>query len=1153
MSDKYKYYPEYTYTTMNTHKKIISTIFVILLIVSTFTVFLTIPTAKAITSQNILDNGDIETGTLRAWEQGDNSFLPSVDTNIVYSGNYAVRLASEYSGMQQTVDISEYTELSAIAYAYLDVCGYSSVAKFEISPIARFEFSANNGIYYLTYQYNNQYPQSVNWVTKSSSTISLDTWYSLKIVLENSTNTIKWYVNNVLKDSVTVNALPQSWIVFSVKTSTATINFDDMSVVIQHTPNTFSNPTFIEMHSLFVLDRYLNEHSSSTDWTRYTTGSVDTSYIAFNEKNGLELGVKSNGQGTATHVLKSKTFYFGTSIEQFNFQLSKIDGDKNYAVWGYVTASETSNSDHATLLDWIRCGLNEDGYLQVVTRVNGQIQTQYSSIFASYTWAQFVISIAYNQTWWVHAWKEDTYGGQTASEGWTLIASGNGFDVSNNDAYAYITISTTDTQMHLLGSQYFSQTWTHLGLNLGVDGRILSTYDLGIAYMIRSYYRIPNTDYAVVKDDAMAIPLTVVNENNGRRLIPGQPISILQDITQKIIQEDENMTKIQYTFKIYNDQYLLKARVEIEATYGKAKKFYGYTDEYAGKSYYKLKMVSYWTAQDYEPLKVYFGNKKVWVGDWTNDEQIFLEDFGLFSARYVGRHATWVFANLLEELGDTDKAYHLKKFMTDMGYTQDFYDSLFSKSNSLQDDYFADEETFPDESIYPNLPRDINLEPYKSRLAYTPTNMFYRMLVRMALYESRYEYASPVALCVRASHLLNKYPNNQTARQIAKQLLDNVGWDGNGTKRYLGVSPDPSNPLAPTHSYSVTAYAGYTVGTYLSSLALYYYRSNDNDYKLKAKQVVDDVLTAMQWKIAGGIINGYTIPVNYPDNAGGFLASYLPANSLGYSTNQGGIFGTLSDILVNTGVAGAPPEKIGFNPVNTESTVLALKGLWDYMHYCMIPFPNPSPSNNRLSPGIAGNWYKWKEQKSTSYASITPDDYGRTKFTTTATGKYAWKYFLRKAPYPDVITLTSTFQIAKLNRAFWGIYAGGKTPIDTNGRFATIEIVPNGNVQYAKITWTKASGQLGSWSSSTFNILDQNCTLSFTVEPSGNDYVIRALLYNQSGDCLVNKTLTVTDHKYNWSSTSTLKIGCGVYQDGSSQNELYIEWQSAIIGTDDEE
>ena len=907
-----------------------------------------------------------------------------------------------------------------------------------------------------------------------------------------------------------------------------------------------NNPSYVTSHSLFCAEDNLD----TSEWVRYASGSYTSVDIRFSPTNGLELGVQSSGSGHAQHIIRLRypIYLAYYSIENFNFQLSKISGRKPYSVWAYITPWESTYYSPEDFADYIKVGINENGYFQVTSKRNNLYNTYL--VYGQQTWSQFVIALAGNGTWWVYAWLEDTHGGISASQGWHLIATGNDYNAGEGRAYAYIVIDNAQTQLYYLGSQYFSETWSHTILNQGVDGRILSTFDLGMAYMMRLYYRIPNTDYAVMKDSSWAIPISIYDSGQDKWYVPGMPKNPDVVIYQKIIQEDENMTKIQFEFYIFNGLQIV-GKIKVEGLFGKAQ-LLGFPQEYAAKMYYKLKLLEYQGTG----YTIYFADQVAWTPDTAiiGSEREYLKDFGYPSIRYVARHVTWIFANLLEELGISDKASRLKNFMTSVGYSHDFYDSLFGLTNDLPDDYFTNSSlVFPDPQLWNMLPHGLYYYPYKSRLAFAPANAFYTLLVKNALYSFHYSDALPAALCVRASHLLHKYPNDQNARDTARQLLDAVGWDGNGTRMYFGFSINPSDPNMPVILYTQTAYPGYTVGTYLSSLSLYYSITKDGVYKMKAKQVVDDILTSMQWHPAGGIINGYPIPVKYPGSTGGFLASYLPTNSLGYSTNQGGFLGTISDILVNTGVVGAPAEKAGFSPVNSECTGLALKGLWDYISYCMVPYPNPSTSNTKLSSGIASNWYKWKEVKSATYANILPDGYGRTKFTTSASGKFAWKYFLKPAPYPPAITLTSTFEIEQLDTVFWGVYAGTKTPDGTYARFATVEITNSGSSQIAKITWTKADGTLGTWQSDPFNILGENCTLSFTVYPTNNDYTVVLKIFNQNQDFLVNKTLTITDHKYNWQSKNTLQIGVGVYQKTSSPNTLYIEWQSALLGGTDVE
>lgn len=858
----------------------------------------------------------------------------------------------------------------------------------------------------------------------------------------------------------------------------------------------------------FTLDTSLD----TTKWSILKGGSLSSYSYGFDQQNGIKFYVKpSSGQGV--YGVVSVNSYPFTTRTAFNFQTSKWSGNYPYCAVYQISPQRVTNQDPANP-DFIRAMITDGGWLLVQKRVNnGEPVQLWASTEGGYTWAEWSIVLEGSN-------KLDIY--VNTGSGFSKVYSTTSLGLSFTSGYQYLFISQGTTTGYRVSFWYISIT--------NKDPMVDSAISSGIAYLSRAYFEIPNTNYAVIKD-CVSIPLAIYDYTSGKWVYAGQEatyngVSIEIPCKQEIITLNENLQHIKFTFDIIHSN-ANWGQVQLVVKYQTAKK-YGYTNEPSFRMHYWIQETYYSSPQGHR-FDVYLGDTLVFSGNKAGSIYTTTKDYGLFSIRYTGRHATWMGARLFADLGYTTKATKLMNFITAMGMTQDFYDPLFEQSNSYSDNFLWQSSTFPDETLWNNYLKGKYYYPYKSRLVnYFAREQFYIPMVGQLADTSRWGDTPPHANAEYAMHLLNKYGSSKLSD--AKSLIDNCGWNGFGVRRVYKLYGVP---------YQVTSYPGYQNGPFLGAVSKYYYMSGDNNYKNIANQVAE-ILLRMKWHL-NGKIEGYVNLIDFPDNAGGFLSAYMPTNSLAFSSNQGGFFGTLSDLLVYTGVAGAPAETVGFNPVNTECTLCSVQGLIQYQRYC----GGTPVLASSLSGGIAPNIGTWTLYTTGGGAEVQSTGY--IHMTTRSAGTYAFlaHYF------PSLPSQTTGIQCyvkgSELNKFAICILADGcYDPSCHYHRFATLEMASNG----FKVTYTDWYNQLIVINSGITPQPDEWYLLVLRVANEyAQGYRIYANVFSDDGTTVWEWNNSPLADKWSYAGASNLRIGIAVWQDSGdgAYNTYDVAWITGNI------
>lgn len=343
---------------------------------------------------------------------------------------------------------------------------------------------------------------------------------------------------------------------------------------------------------------------------------------------------------------------------------------------------------------------------------------------------------------------------------------------------------------------------------------------------------------------------------------------------------------------------------------------------------------------------------------------------GLPGSRYVARHITYVAALLLHEIWydgqwgtGPNMAAPLKAFINQTVsacysaflypcstpyleyYSPMFY--YYDTGSLIPDNWYASTNAFEPSSFYTQLPSTTSIIPnqlttsgsgtsftdaYISRLSIISPDPLSPGLTVNNLWLSgvmQYGY-NPSALSLQAEHLLNRY--GTTDLGLAEQDLTRVGWNSFGTSENVCLFTGGASNWPWPFCNTAPAYATYAAATFLSADSEAASVSH-SVYQTWAQEAAG-VLEAALWSGTGNIA-GQSQPITLWQETGGELAAYSSSpQPIAYASNQGGVFGEVSNILQEFGIAGVQPaETPGFDVVDTEATGLSAAALFNYLSY----------------------------------------------------------------------------------------------------------------------------------------------------------------------------------------------------------------------------
>lgn len=407
---------------------------------------------------------------------------------------------------------------------------------------------------------------------------------------------------------------------------------------------------------------------------------------------------------------------------------------------------------------------------------------------------------------------------------------------------------------------------------------------------------------------------------------------------------------------------------------------------------------------------VYFGTHKVTVSPTGSSTVSYIttynNTFGFPGMRYVSRHITEVTGELFKELGynstNNDWADPLLNFMSNIftscqaassyacpmgsGY-QEYYSPMFpteTNNSQLLSDWYASAYAFPPHAYYEVQPNGLTstftipdmgnqwADPYISRMSLlTPYNIgtVYPICFNGTSVENTAQQCwtydlqtvgyDPTELALRAEYTANIGGPSS----VAESLLQQTGWNGIGGALFeeLGVgiagvdnqSGLPATSMMQYH-YKQTAYATYETDTILSAataVAQYTGSQNITEEAIQAAHVLEGNL----WSGIGSIVTA-PYSVWLWDFTGGENSAYMPlSQGYGYYSNQGGVFGGLSNALQAMGYGAVQPsETAGDEPAATEATGLTAVALLNYVKAGFTPYP-PSGTPYSQVPGLVSS------------------------------------------------------------------------------------------------------------------------------------------------------------------------------------------------------
>lgn len=381
----------------------------------------------------------------------------------------------------------------------------------------------------------------------------------------------------------------------------------------------------------------------------------------------------------------------------------------------------------------------------------------------------------------------------------------------------------------------------------------------------------------------------------------------------------------------------------------------------AGTEDYNVQIVAGTT-----PFTLHFGTSQIYqdtglsgTGSYSNPLA-----YGAPGMRYVSRHVTEITGLLFKELGygalaNNNWSGPLLNFDpavtaacaggTDCpsnGVYNEYYSPLFPKvinPTSYSSNWYDTTNAFPGKAFYNDLPDSTSSTfsfpefgtqfsyPYVSMLSLSSNICIVGNCLSGTTdqgFLNNIEGGSgfyPNSLALEANYL--SLTGGSTS-QIA-QLFSQVNWDGLGISRQVVISGLTGIGLHYTDQES--SYGTFGTGSFLSAASAAAVYTGSQQYKVWAQQAAG-VLEGILWSGASNIV-GQSQPLTLWQFTGGAMADYTPFGAgLGYTSNQGYIYGTASSTLRSMGVQGLQnAESPGYDPVSTEPTAVSAAALYVYI------------------------------------------------------------------------------------------------------------------------------------------------------------------------------------------------------------------------------
>ena len=492
----------------------------------------------------------------------------------------------------------------------------------------------------------------------------------------------------------------------------------------------------------------------------------------------------------------------------------------------------------------------------------------------------------------------------------------------------------------------------------------------GLGYMDRHYNQISSTRSVCM--DYPAIPLRIQRSDSKWSIIgklTGENYEAnpkpYQDIcgggSVRLISMESRKDRYLFSFDIDGDSNY--GDVEIDVTYEVGDNAYmtleGTVTKYVDKGY----SCDLWVALTKVCSNIHEGSQ------FSTSKQ-----YGWVTGRYVNRHATKMLGELYnymvsehlynwEQIQNEGRVSKLVDHFYDAGYTYDYYDAMFKKSNDGRSDYpssgigttpykygwIITSHTYPDPEMWNNNPLYCDAYhfayPYKSRLGYYEARNLYLNGGGMfpstgGLYPVvKQGYSTEFGRCVLtelqwAIHLMHRYGNQYPYNQQAKTYIQNVLWDTWGIRGQLISGIYSPRWFSNTHTIVPLA-------VYLSALVSYYDATGDNcwlsngdddAYLLDRADKVAGILMALQVKWGDWIHIKDNVWIDKPDHIGGFISAYgLGSFTFDNSHGSGFIANTVYSFLDRLGFYKRDPEMTAsVTATTTESTIPSLMALMYY-------------------------------------------------------------------------------------------------------------------------------------------------------------------------------------------------------------------------------